>query len=434
MVPLLRGTIGFLPAFIAIILYSVLPILANTIIGIRGVDPSLTEAARGLGMTPGQVLTRVELPLAAPVIIGGIRTAAVLVVGTATLATPVGVATLGNYIFSGLEVRNPFFTLFGCVTAALLAITIDQLIHTLELAVSRRSRVLAVVGGLGLLLVAVGGLYAPVKRLVSPPPNLAVVGHGPFTEQYILGELLSGKLNRDGFSAEQHRLGESILFQSLLSGDIDCCVDYTGNIWSGEMGRDPADIETVRKGVDAFLTERGVVNLGSLGFENAYALAMTRERAEQLKISRVEQLPRHAPAMKVGGDNQIFQRKEWRNLCATYGLEFAEKHSMDPTFMYSAVASGKVDVITAYTSDARIRVYDLVILEEAPERRVFPPYDALLLVSGKAARRPGFLQSLQPLRHAINMPTMRHANERADVDKQLPRRVGAELLSEILVR
>src|SRR5262249_37329224 len=102
MVLLLGGLIGFTPAFIALTMYSILPILANTIIGIRGVDPALIEAARGLGMSERQMLFRVQLPLAAPVIIAGIRTATVLVVGTATLVSPVGGKSLGNYIFQGL--------------------------------------------------------------------------------------------------------------------------------------------------------------------------------------------------------------------------------------------------------------------------------------------------------------------------------------------
>src|SRR5207247_4705887 len=149
MVPILH-TIGFLPAFIALTLYSFLPILANTITGIRGVDPTLTEAARGLGMTSRQTLLRVELPLAAPVIIAGIRTATVLVVGTATLVTPVGGVSLGNYIFQGLETRNQFATVFGCVFAALLALVSDQLIRLLEIAARRRRRGLAGPGALGL--------------------------------------------------------------------------------------------------------------------------------------------------------------------------------------------------------------------------------------------------------------------------------------------
>ncbi|MFZ0426646.1 MAG: ABC transporter permease, partial [Acidobacteriota bacterium] len=101
MVPLL-GRIGFVPALIALVLYSMLPVVRNTITGIHQVDPSLIEAGKGLGMTDAQLLLRVELPLAAPTILAGIRIAVVWVVGIATLSTPVGAPSLGNYIFSGL--------------------------------------------------------------------------------------------------------------------------------------------------------------------------------------------------------------------------------------------------------------------------------------------------------------------------------------------
>src|SRR5579871_2625091 len=185
MVLLLGGLIGFLPAFIALTLYSILPILANTIIAIRGVDPALTEAARGLGMSDRQMLFRVQLPLAAPVIIAGIRTATVLVVGTATLVTPVGGTSLGNYIFGGLESLNHLASVFGCVVAAVLAVYLDQVIRLLEVAARRRSRALAWVGALGLLLVLSGGLYRPVARLLSPEENRSVIASGPFTEQHI---------------------------------------------------------------------------------------------------------------------------------------------------------------------------------------------------------------------------------------------------------
>jgi osmoprotectant transport system permease protein len=432
MVPLLHGTIGFLPAFIALVLYSLLPIVANTIVGIRGVDPSLTEAARGLGMSSRQMLTRVELPLAAPVIISGIRTAAVLVVGTATLATPVGVSTLGSYIFSGLELRNPFFTLFGCVTAAILAVVIDQLIHALQVASRRRSLALALVGGFGLLLVVVGGLYAPVKRFFHPPEKLVVVGHGPFTEQYILGELLAEKLQRSGFHPENRRLNETILFESLRAGEIDCYVEYTGNIWTLEMKQKPADRETVLNGVRDYLAGHGIISLGPLGFENAYALAMTRQKANEMNVHSLADLTDHAHQLRVGGDNQIFLRDEWRDLCKEYHLKFARQVPMDPTFMYGAVADGKaVDIITAYTSDGRIKTFDLTILPEDDTRRVFPPYDAVLLVSEKAARRPGFVEALRPLLGAINLDAMRAANERADVGGILPRQVGVDMLDAL---
>src|SRR5439155_22875766 len=180
MVPILGGLIGFAPAFVALTLYSILPILANTVIGIRGVDPTLVEAARGLGMSDRQMLRRVQLPLAAPVIISGIRTATVLVVGTATLATPVGGASLGNYIFSGLEMNDMTSTIFGCVFAAALAVGLDQLVRLLEVATRRRSRRLALVAAAGLFLVLAGGLYGPIAGLFAPPAP--IVSSAPFTE------------------------------------------------------------------------------------------------------------------------------------------------------------------------------------------------------------------------------------------------------------
>jgi osmoprotectant transport system permease protein len=126
-------SIGYLPAIVALTLYSLLPILRNTVSGIEGVDPALREAALGLSMTDREQLLRVELPLALPVVVANVRTAAVWIVGTTTLSTPVGATSLGNFIFSGLQTRNAAAVLVGCAAAALLAIALDQLIRGLEL-------------------------------------------------------------------------------------------------------------------------------------------------------------------------------------------------------------------------------------------------------------------------------------------------------------
>lgn len=123
---------GFLPALGALTLYSMLPIVRNIVTGITSLDPALIEAARGVGMTERQRLLRVELPLAAPFIMAGIRTAAVWVVGTATLATPVGQTSLGNYIFTGLQTENWVWVLFGCGVSAALALLVDQLLGLIE--------------------------------------------------------------------------------------------------------------------------------------------------------------------------------------------------------------------------------------------------------------------------------------------------------------
>ena len=134
---------GFLPAVLALALYSMLPVLRNTITGLQGVDPAMLEAAQGVGMTARQSLFTVELPLALPVMMAGIRTAAVWVIGTATLSTPIGQTSLGNYIFAGLQTQNWVFVLFGCLAAAVLALAVDQLLALIENGLRHRSRVRA---------------------------------------------------------------------------------------------------------------------------------------------------------------------------------------------------------------------------------------------------------------------------------------------------
>jgi osmoprotectant transport system permease protein len=437
MVPLLGGTIGFAPAFVAMTLYSFLPILANTVIGLKGVDPALIEAARGLGMSERQMLLRVQLPLAAPVLIAGIRTATVLVIGTATLATPVGETTLGNYIFAGLNTRDHASTVFGCICAALLAVLLDQLIHLLEMAARRRSRGLAWTGAVGLLLLLGGGLYEPAAHFIHPPLNPVLVGSADYTEQHILSEVLKRQLQSAGFTVEQHKgMGETIEFDSLCAGEIDCYVDYSGNIWATVMKRkDFKGRQSVLNEITDYLQRRhGVTCLGSLGFEDAYALAMPRRRAHQLGIHTMADLAEQAPALVLAGDLQFFRRPEWTAVRKSYGLTFRETKPMDPTLMYSAVSgvSPAVDVICAYTSDGRIAANDLLLLEDPAH--AFPPYDAVLLLSPKASSNAHLVEALRRLLGAIDVDMMREANRRVDVEGHRPRQAAVELLSLLEAR
>ena len=136
-----------------------LPVLRNTLTGLAGVDAAIQEAALGVGMTRRQALFMVDLPLALPVIMAGIRTAAVWVIGTATLSTPIGQTSLGNYIFTGLQTQNWVFVLFGCVAAAVLALAVDQLLALIENGLRTRSRSRAVLGAAGVVLIIAGALW-----------------------------------------------------------------------------------------------------------------------------------------------------------------------------------------------------------------------------------------------------------------------------------
>jgi len=415
MVPLLRQ-IGFLPALLALILYSVLPVLRDTVTGIEEVDRNLVEAGTGLGMTPNQLLMKVQLPLAMPVIVAGIRTATVWVVGMATLSTPVGATSLGNYIFSGLQTQNYTAVLVGCIAAAGLALALDRMIHALESAIARRSRRGVVLAS----LVMVGALAAGLLPAVISASRVSApftIGTKTFTEQYVLGTLIADELKAAGVESRVlQSLGSTVAFDALVAGRIDCYVDYTGTIWTNYMRRadNPGREAMLRGARDWLRDEHGVEIVARLGFENAYAIAMTRSRAEALGVRTIDDLAAVAPQLKMGGDYEFFGRPEWQDLKSAYGLEFTELVTMDSTLMYAAVTSGEVDVITAFSSDGRIPAFDLVLVEDT--RHALPPYDAVVLLGREAQRRPAVTEALSALDGKIDAEAMREANRHVDLE------------------
>ena len=412
--------LGFLPALLALMLYSMLPVLRKTITALAGTDPAILMAARGVGMTPRQSLLLVELPLAAPVIMAGVRTAAVWVIGTATLSTPVGQTSLGNYIFTGLQTENWVFVLFGCFAAAGLALIIDRLLALAETGLALRSHGRVIAAGIGLVIV-IGASLVPLAGRASAP---VVVGTKNFEEQYILGSLIQDKLRGAGFAtARRDGLGSTVVFHALAAGDIGAYVDYSGTIWANQMNRnDMPGRETVLKDMAAWLkTKYGIHYVGPLGFENAYAFAMKRDVAERLGINSLADLATYAPRMKIGGDYEFFGRPEWTAVKKAYGLSFAVKRQYQSNFMYRAVADGDVDVIAAFSSDGRIAQYDLKLLSDP--KHALPPYDAVLLVSPQHAHDTKMLNALKPLIGGIDLKTMQRANLMVDrqTDKRSPK-------------
>jgi osmoprotectant transport system permease protein len=424
------SALGFWPSLSALTLYSMLPIIRNTVTGVVNLDPDLLEAADGVGMTATQRLMRVELPLAAPVIMAGIRTAAVWVIGAATLSTPVGQTSLGNYIFAGLQIENWVLVLFGCVAAASLALIADQLLGVVELGLARRKR--------GRIALALSALVLGVCAAAWPRAGAAresyVIGAKNFSEQYILSGLIADQLENRGASVTRKvGLGSVIAFRALAAGDLDAYVDYSGTIWANIMKRtdNPARAQLMRELTDWLARERHVQVLGQLGFENAYALAMRRDRATELGIHNIADLARCAPSLQIGGDFEFFARPEWQALETQYGLAFAGQRQYQSTFMYKAVVSGEVDVISAFSSDGRIAASDLLVLEDP--KQAIPPYDAILLVTGKRANDALLRDALSPLIDAIPIERMREANMLVDrsEQKQSPAEAASWLAREL---
>jgi osmoprotectant transport system permease protein len=426
--------LGFLPALAALTLYSMLPVLRNTIAGIEGVDPAVKTAARGVGMTRAQSLRLVELPLAAPVILAGVRTAAAWVIGTATLSTPVGQTSLGNYIFSGLQTENWVSVLFGCIAAAALALVVDRLLALAEAGVVTRSGPRLAISAAGLVVVICASLFPLLADAGGQP---IVVGTKGFEEQYILGALIEDRLRATGFSTvRRDGLGSTVIFDALAAGDIDVYVDYSGTVWADDMKRSdsPGRQKVLAQMSDWLARTHGIRYVGALGFENAYAFAMREDRAKALGIHSLADLAAFAPGLRIGGDFEIFSRPEWRAVERAYGLRFGTERQYQANFLYRALVSGDVDVISAFSSDGRIAQYRLKVLSDP--RGALPPYDAVLLVSPERAGDARFVAALEPLIGAITLSEMQQANLMADrdVDKLTPEDIAHALDDVIATR
>jgi osmoprotectant transport system permease protein len=431
----LRG-IGVAPALVALTLYGMLPILRNTVTGLAGVDPAVREAARGVGMTPRQELLQVELPLALPVIVAGLRTAAVWIVGTATLSTPVGATSLGNFIFSGLQTRNNAAVLVGCAAAAGLALCLDQLIRLLEVGVRRRSRATTAAACAALLLLALAGALGRAGPAAAGRP--VAIGAKTFTEQYVLAEILAQRIRRATALPVRvvESLGSTVAFDALRSGDLDLYVDYSGTIWATVMkrGDPPRERGRVLEAVARHLRdEHGIEVAAALGFENAYALGMRADRARELGIARISDLARAAPELEIGGDYEFFQRPEWAALVREYGLAFRAERSMDPALLYEAAAQGEIDVVSAFSTDGRIAAHGILILDD--ERGVIPPYDAMVLVGARLrAEAPEAVAAVAALGGSIDAAAMQRMNLAVDRDGRSPAEVARGFVEALAAR
>ena len=428
------SALGFLPALLALTLYSMLPILRNASVGLAGVDPAILAAADGVGMTRVQRLWRVELPLAAPVIMAGVRTAAVWTVGAATLSTPVGQTSLGNYIFSGLQTENWIDVLTGCAASAALALAADQLLGLAETGLRVRSG-LRILAGLGGLALGIALALAPLAGAGARPAY--VIGAKNFSEQYILAELMAERLERAGATAElKQGLGSAVIYRAVAAGEIDAYVDYSGTLWTNVLQRtdNPGRAEVLRRLTAELKRRDGVVVLGSLGFENAYALAMRQDRAKALGVASLADLAARAPQLAIGADLEFLTRPEWKAVAAAYDLKFRSQRSYQPTFMYRALAGGDVDVISAFSSDGRIAADRLVVLTDP--KGAIPPYDAVVLISPRRADDARLREALRPLIGAIPVEAMRAANLSVDRDegKAAPRGAAAELERRLNLR
>jgi osmoprotectant transport system permease protein len=429
----LIGGVGATTAVAALILYALLPIIRTTATGIRSIDPAILAAADAMGMSPRERLAQVELPLAIPAIVAGIRIAAVIGVGTVTIAAAIGAGGLGEYIYRGLSMVNTTVILAGAIPVALLALTIDGLLLAAgRLLAPRRTSRRVHPAAVGIVLVAGAAVLLGSTR----GGERVVVGSKNFTEQVILGELMAQVLERFAGLEVERRLnlgGTFICDRALQAGDIDLYVEYTGTALTAVFDQPvERDSSAVLARVRELYAGTGRSMLDPLGFNNSFAILVRRADAEQRGLTRLSELAVHAPSWRAGFGYEFLERPDgYPGLARVYGLRFAEPpRIMDLTLIYRAIDQRQVDVIAGDATAGLIEALDLTALED--DRRYFPPYDAVPVVHTQTLLRyPQMAEALAQIAGKVSVDAMRRMNYAVDAEGSAPAAVVSAFLDAL---
>ena len=431
-VPLIGG-VGARAAIFVLILYGLLPIVRTTISGITGIDATVREAGVAMGMTSGELLRIVELPLALPSIAAGVRVAAVVGVGSTTIAAAIGAGGLGEYIYRGLSMVDTTVILAGAIPAALLALAVDggllwveRQLSARRRSTSRRTAVAAAATTIAIALIA-GGVTAARARAAI------VVGSKNFTEQVILGELVAQTIERETGLAVQRRLnlgGTLICDRALTTGDIDVYVEYTGTALTAVFHQPPAsDSRAVYETVRQEYARTGRTLLPPLGFDNTFAILVRGKDARTLGLRTIDDAARVTPGWRAGFGYEFAERPDgYPGLAATYGLRFpGAPRVMDLTLSYRALSSGQVDLIAGDATAGLISALDLVQLED--NRHYFPPYDAAPVARAQTLLKyPQVREALEKLGGRVSADEMRRLNYAADAEHRDVKAIVADFL------
>lgn len=434
--------IGAPSAVLMVIVYALLPILKGTYTGLQGVDPKLLEVARGMGMNEWQRLRRVSLPLAFPYVMSGVRVSAVSSVGTMTIAAFAGAGGLGWFVNVGLNSQSTELVLLGAIPASLTAIGLDFLLGRMEALARpakhaerpRRRREALLLAAVAAALLAVPVVQGVRSAAAASEPRI-VVGSFNFTESTIVGHLAAQLIEaRTGLAVERRfnlgglRLGTA----ALESGDVDILPVYTGTALANILKEkvDTTDPDTVyRRVVDGMRRSYGAAVTKPLGFNNTYVMAVEKEKARGLGLATVRDLVRAAPRLRLGATVDFIEREDGLpKMKSFYGsADFAEVRGLDSALRYEALASGEVDVVDGFATDALLTKTPSVLLKDAD--RIFPPYDAIYVVRGEIeSQRPEVLDALELLSGAVSDDDMRRMNRAVDIEGKNAADVAREFL------
>ena len=442
--------IGTTPAIVMVVLYSLLPIIKNTFTGISNIDSNMIESATGIGLTKWQILVKIQIPLALPVIMAGIRISAVTAVGLMTMAAFIGGGGLGYLVFSGIRTVNNYQILAGAIPACLLALAVDYIIGIVEKLVTPISlqkgsdidkkllkkkrfhqKIILIVTAI-IIVIIFGYTYFSSNK----NDNAIVVGSKDFTEQNILCYMVSDAIKdkTDYETVENCNLGGTqVCFEALKRGDIDLYIDYTGTVYGDTLNYEPiTDIDKVYNTVKSDLNSKyNIEVLDQMGFNNTYTLAVKQETANLYNLKTMSDLSRVSSNLVISPSLEFINREDGLNrVSSVYSYNFKDIIGIDGSPRYTALMNNESDVVDAFATDGLLKKFNLVVLED--DKNAFPPYYAIPLVrSDTLEEYPEIEEVLSSLGSKLNNDIMSELNYRVDELGENPRDVAREYLDSI---
>lgn len=449
-IPLLG--IGSLPAVVIVILYSLLPIIKNTYTGITSIDKDTLESAKAIGLTRSQVLLKVQIPLALPVIMAGVRISAVTAVGLMTMAAFIGAGGLGFLIFSGISTTNNSQIFAGAIPAAILALIVDQIFGTVEKLVTpismqtlaknstkekvKRQRSFQK-GGLAITALFLIGIFGVTAfgNIGNSSDRVITVAGKDYTEQFIVPHLMADMIeDRTDIKVDRkiNLGGTQVAFNALKNGSIDLYLEYTGTIYGDTLGYPPnSDVEEVYNTSKEDLKELyDIDTLKQFGYNNTYVLAVRKDTQEEYDLQTVSDLARVDDELIIGSTLEFLNREDGiLGLQDHYGLNFENQVGINGANKYLALDNYETDITDAYSTDGLLKKFDLAMLED--DKNFFPPYYAVpILRSGLLEEYPEIVPVLNELGEVLNNEIMISLNYQVDEERRQPEDVAREFLIE----
>ena len=424
--------IGSPPVLIALTLYALLPIFQNTYLGLTQIDQSIQDAYTAFGLSRWQSLWRIELPMALPAMISGIRTAAVLIVGTATLAALIGAGGLGNLILLGIDRNNMTMTFTGALLSALLAVGVSGIIGLLQKSRRKLPIILALAVGFGAL-----GLS---QISFTPATQNVVIAGKMGSEPDILINMYKLLIERENLNIKvtvKPNFGKTtFLFNALNSGEIDIYPEFTGTVLEAlvqvppeQKNRHLSPDETYRLGKQLLAEQYQLEFLPPMSYQNTYALAVKESYGAAHQLKTISDLKQAAPDIRAGFSLEFTDRADGYKGMQAAGITLKHIVRLEPALRYTALLNDKIDLVEAFSTDAELKQYQLRLLKD--DISLFPAYQGAPLMKAEfAANNPQIVAALNRLAGKISEAEMSEMNYRVKVQGESAENVARDYLEK----